>query len=141
MKTILLETQLNSNGTLGTLITDYDDINNAQSSFHTVMAAANLSTLPRHGAVLMSSSGRLIRKECCYHHTETDIEEKYIVLEIQVGAGESVSSLINSFDNKNQAESTYHSILASAALSELPKHSAVILTDSGEILANYCYEH
>lgn len=66
---------------------------------------------------------------------------KYIVIEIQVNTDGTVGTLVTQFDNRNQAESTYHSILASAAISALPKHSAVILTDTGDIVASGCYVH
>ena len=63
----------------------------------------------------------------------------YIVLEIQTSG--TVGTLVSSYENREQAESAYHTILAAAALSSLPCHAAVLLTEQGGILASAYYEH
>lgn len=63
----------------------------------------------------------------------------YIVIEIQ--ASTTVATLVNSYEDRNQAESKYHQILMSAAVSAVPRHGAVMLTDEGERLKNECYIH
>lgn len=40
-----------------------------------------------------------------------------------------------------KAESKYHEVLASAAISQLPQHSATLLTSDGRAIANQCYHH
>lgn len=40
-----------------------------------------------------------------------------------------------------KAEAKYHQVLASAAVSELPQHSASLLTSDGRCLMNQCYRH
>lgn len=40
-----------------------------------------------------------------------------------------------------KAESKYHEVLAAAAISELPQHSATLLTSDGRAIANQCYKH
>ena len=40
-----------------------------------------------------------------------------------------------------KAESKYHQVLASAAVSELPQHSATLLTSDGRAVMNQCYKH
>ena len=40
-----------------------------------------------------------------------------------------------------KAESKYHEVLASAAISELPQHSATLLTSDGRAIMNQCYKH
>ena len=40
-----------------------------------------------------------------------------------------------------KAESKYHQVLASAAVSELPQHSATLLTSDGRAVMNQCYRH
>ena len=57
---------------------------------------------------------------------------KYIILEIQKSFDGTVAltpAIVK--DNLLDAESTFHSILAAAALSSLAFHSAVILNDEG----------
>lgn len=40
-----------------------------------------------------------------------------------------------------KAESKFHEILAAAAISELPQHSATLLTSDGRAVMNQCYRH
>ena len=40
-----------------------------------------------------------------------------------------------------KAESTFHTILAAAAISELQSHSATLLTSDGRAIMNQCYRH
>ena len=40
-----------------------------------------------------------------------------------------------------KAEAKYHEVLASAAVSELPQHSATLLTADGRAIMNQCYKH
>ncbi len=64
---------------------------------------------------------------------------KYVVVEIQ--SGDTISALVNTYDNKNEAEAKYHEILRYAALSNVPKHSATLLTDDGYDVKYEYYEH
>lgn len=63
----------------------------------------------------------------------------YIVLEIQVW--DSVATIINSYNSRNEAESRYHQVLAAAAISEVPKHSAVLMDEIGQTIKNETYTH
>ena len=40
-----------------------------------------------------------------------------------------------------KAESKYHEVLAAAAISELPQHSATLLTSDGRAVMNQVYRH
>ena len=40
-----------------------------------------------------------------------------------------------------KAEAKYHEVLAAAAVSELPQHSASLLTSDGRCIMNQCYRH
>ena len=44
-------------------------------------------------------------------------------------------------DTRDDAEKSYHSILAVAATSSNPIHSAVILNPEGKLLRSECYKH
>lgn len=63
----------------------------------------------------------------------------YIVLEIQTTS--TVANLVNAYEDRNQAESKYHQILSAAAISAVPKHSAVLMDDTGYTLKRDSYEH
>ena len=63
----------------------------------------------------------------------------YIVIEIQKTS--SVATIVNSYETRNEAESKYHTILAYAAISNIPKHCAALLTEDGEQIKYECFEH
>jgi len=63
----------------------------------------------------------------------------YIVIEIQ--RGETVSTITNSYDTRNEAENKYHTILAYAAISSVPRHSAVMITEAGDYIKHESFEH
>ena len=66
---------------------------------------------------------------------------KYIVIEIQVNQDGTVGNIVTSYDSLNSAESHYYTVRAAAAVSELPKHSAVIVDDEGGLIGARCYRH
>lgn len=63
----------------------------------------------------------------------------YIVVEIQTS--NTVATLVNAYEDRNQAESKYHQILTAAALSSVPKHSAVLMNDVGQVIKQDSYIH
>lgn len=65
----------------------------------------------------------------------------YLVIEIQTDANGSVGNFVWSYEDQNQAEAKYHSVLASAAVSQIPVHAAVILSNDGRALASQSYIH
>lgn len=66
---------------------------------------------------------------------------KYVVVEIQTNTDGAIVALVNDFDNKLDAEQKYHTILAYAAVSTLPVHAAVILTNEGRTVKTEMYTH
>ena len=65
----------------------------------------------------------------------------FIVIEMQVNSDGTVGTLIDKFEREADAESKYHTILAAAAISNVPKHSAIILTDEAMMHSSQCYKH
>ena len=63
----------------------------------------------------------------------------FVVIEIQ--ASDEVATLVNSYEDRNAAESKYHTVLGAAAVSNVPIHSAVLMTDTGKTLKAEHYEH
>jgi hypothetical protein len=66
---------------------------------------------------------------------------KYIVMEIQTFDTGAVSTPTYAYDAQASAESKFHAILSSAAISKLPKHAAVLMTSEGYVQDSRCYEH
>lgn len=66
----------------------------------------------------------------------------FIILEIQTMANGTVAILpAVQKETRKEADSVYHSILAAAAISGLPVHSAVILTNYGNVVAFQSYSN
>lgn len=65
---------------------------------------------------------------------------KYYVVEIQKMNDGNYAHIVNTADSRNGAESVYHQVLAAAAISNLPQHSAILFTDEGHLLMSQCYK-
>lgn len=57
MKYLILEIQTAADGTVATLITQKDDLNQAQSTYYSILSAAAISQIPLHAAALMTNEG------------------------------------------------------------------------------------
>ena len=72
---------------------------------------------------------------------------QYYIIEIQQNAAGEYGHIVHwAFDEdpdlaRLKAESKYHEIMAAAAISEMKKHSAVILSDEAFPVMNHCYKH
>lgn len=65
---------------------------------------------------------------------------KYLVIELQTSAS-GVANIVYDFSDRNEAESKYHYVLSFAAVSNLPCHSATLMTNEGFVLESKCYKH
>ena len=65
----------------------------------------------------------------------------FIVIELQKNAEGIVSNIVTSFDSLAEAESKYYNILASAAVSKILVHSAIIVSEEGFPVKHQCYKH
>ena len=64
----------------------------------------------------------------------------FFIIELQVN-GESGANIVTTADSYENAMSKYHTVLASAAVSEVEKHTCIVLDDKGRHMARECYEH
>ena len=64
----------------------------------------------------------------------------YIVIELQTES-DSVSPIINSYSTINQAYQKYYSILSAAAVSSVKTHTAMIVSENGEIITAESFQH
>lgn len=65
----------------------------------------------------------------------------FIVVELQKNKDGHVANIVTEHVTQSEAESKYHSVLAAAAVSELPCHSAVLVSEEGFPLMRQCYKH
>ena len=64
---------------------------------------------------------------------------KYIVIELQTYDSGTVGIINSSYDDISQAESKYHTVLATAAVSPRPVHAAMLVTNEGDVLYHRAY--
>jgi hypothetical protein len=65
----------------------------------------------------------------------------YIVIELQKNDQGVVSNIVTAFDTLAEAESKYYTILSAAAISKVPVHSAIIVSEEGFPVKHQCYKH
>ena len=65
---------------------------------------------------------------------------KYLVIEIQKFEDGNIANIVTVKDTRAEAESTYHSILASAAISALPLHGAMLMDERAMLIMRDCYD-
>ena len=65
----------------------------------------------------------------------------YIVIELQYTAEGQLSNIATAYNTIAEAWNKYYTILAYAAISEIPVHSAVILDRTGRSIAQKSFEH
>lgn len=64
----------------------------------------------------------------------------YFVVEIQINKDGTAGSIINSYADSATAQNKYYTILAAAAVSNVPKHGAFMFTEDG-FIAHQCFTH
>ena len=69
------------------------------------------------------------------------MEPRYLVIELQTNTDGTMSSQVTSYDDRDQAESKFHTVLAAAAISSKPIHSAMLITAEGFTLETKFYKH
>lgn len=65
----------------------------------------------------------------------------YIVIEMQYSSNDTVSTLVNSYNDIYNAEWKYHQILSAAAISQIDVHSAILLDNFGRLIKSQYYDH
>lgn len=63
----------------------------------------------------------------------------YIVIEMQT-TNSVTAAITNTYTDYPHAEQAYHTILAAAAVSAVPLHSASMLTERGNLVKYECYD-
>lgn len=61
---VVVELQTMKDGKVANIVTQHDTRSEAESKFHSVLAAAAISGLPVHGAVLMNNHCFVLESRC-----------------------------------------------------------------------------
>ena len=70
MTYIVIELQKNASGKVSNIVTQHDTRNAAEGKYHTILAAAATSSVPQHGAVLLTDAGQEICHQSYTHEAE-----------------------------------------------------------------------
>jgi len=73
MTYIVTELQTNREGLTGTITTTYTDRYQAEQKYHSILAAAAVSNVYIHAAVIMDQFGGMVKSEY-YQHETADVE-------------------------------------------------------------------
>ena len=65
----------------------------------------------------------------------------FIVLEIQKNADGQIGTLVYSYNNEAEAYHGYFTIAAACAISTVPLHSVVLMTEIGSMIRNESFLH
>jgi len=66
-KYVVTEVQVGQDGVAGTISNVYDNENSANAQYHQVLAAAAVSGLATHSAVMYTDEGFFLKGECFKH--------------------------------------------------------------------------
>lgn len=72
MRYIVLECQTNTDDTMGSQVTSFADQPHAEAKYHTVLAAAALSSKPVHMAMLLTNTGMVLESRSYEHPVEPE---------------------------------------------------------------------
>ena len=137
---IAIEIQTNQDGSVGSIILPTsNDSFIIDGTFYTALAAAAVSNVPKHTIILLDNFGRYINSGYYSHEEEESNNLKNIVVEIQTYQDGNVGVLINDYDDMKQANNKYYTVLAAAAISELPQHAAMMFDNTGRIIKAECF--
>lgn len=64
MKYVTVELQTSADGSVANLTTVWDTRAQAESAFHTILAAAAQSGLPAHSCTMLDSEGQIMNWQC-----------------------------------------------------------------------------
>lgn len=63
-----------------------------------------------------------------------------VVIEIQK-SGDTATPLVQLFEDDAQAKSRYHELLSIAAVSDVPEHSVILVSEEGNYMFHEKYTH
>ena len=67
--------ELQTTTSTAVLTSTYDDLAKAYQKFYTILAAAAVSSVPCHTAVILTETGQVVESKTFAHAQETEVEE------------------------------------------------------------------
>lgn len=69
---VIIEMQYSNDGTVATLVNQYEDINNAEWKYHQILSAAAISNISIHSAIMLNNLGQLIKSQYYKHDAQEE---------------------------------------------------------------------
>lgn len=69
---LVMELQVNNDGTVGNIVTSHSTFPEAQNKFYTVCAFAAISEVPMHSVIILDRTGVLIDRQSFEHIVDTE---------------------------------------------------------------------
>ena len=162
-KYYVLEIQTHQDGSYGHIrhfVYDEDERTarlKGESKYHEVLAAAAISELPYHGAILISNECAPLAYQCYNKTGEGPIIDgrgtpgdtatyQYYIFEIQQNMDGEYGDITHFAYDESQdearlkGESEYYNVLSTAAVSHLRKHGAILMSSMCAPIAYRCYK-
>ena len=64
---VVIELQSNSDGTIGNIVTSYDNEQEAAAKYHQILSAGAISNIYKHSAFMLNDDGWCMKSECYKH--------------------------------------------------------------------------
>lgn len=64
---------------VGTIVNAYSARGQAESRYHTILAAAAISEVETHGAVMLTEEGQLLLRGCYHHGRPVDTSDDVVI--------------------------------------------------------------
>lgn len=148
----VIELQQYQDGTYGNLTHftyDNDDMQaelKGWEKYYQVLAAAAMSQIPGHGAIQMSSRGRILDYKYFEKWAPDQVAvTQYYVIELQKymnGEYGNITHIAYDADGNKarlKGDSKYYEILSAAAISGIAEHAVVLLSSEAFPLDQKCY--
>ena len=65
----------------------------------------------------------------------------HVIIELQTDAEGAVATVTSTYDSEAQAVSKFHTVMAAAALSDVPCHAVVHMLADGGFVGSGCFHH
>ena len=66
---IVIELQKSADGSVASIVTNHENFNQAESNYYSCLAAAAISSVPRHAVVMLQDNGMALQSKY-YDHPE-----------------------------------------------------------------------
>lgn len=113
-----------------------------ESAFYVTCGSAAISSVDVHTVAVFTYEGLFVPELTkTFKHDDEQDEIKYIIIEMQTDNNGNTAVLQDIKADENEADSVYHLKLSSAAVSNVPLHAVIMITNEGTYKQSKYYRH